>query len=182
MFKLKHVYYTRDGDSVTYEGSIQTTAGERYMFSYVNDPSNWISVDYNGWFSHTRSTNLDIVGEADITKVSEEITQQGALKYDSGKPDLSLIPYAFLEQVTLALMYGEKKYARANYRKGFKSHRLVGACMRHLIKWFWIEELDDESGLSHLAHAAACLAMIIDCRSISTLDESDRPALKEVTQ
>ena len=95
-------------------------------------------------------------------------------KHDAGKPDLSLVPRAFMDATARALMFGEKKYARYNYRQGFKSSRLVSAALRHITAWFWVSETDEESGLSHLDHACACLAMLVDCRSVGTLDESDR--------
>jgi hypothetical protein len=100
------------------------------------------------------------------------------VKHDSGKPDLSLVPKAFLDATARALMYGEKKYSRGNYRKGMDSHRLIAACLRHITAWQWSEDNDAESGLSHLDHAAACLAMLIDLRSMGVKMDSGRMAAK----
>lgn len=98
----------------------------------------------------------------------------GGLKFDSDKPDLSLIPRSFLDEVAKALMFGEKKYSRYNYREGFQASRLVGAALRHITAWMWVEDLDPESGLNHLAHAGASLAMLIDNLSIGKI-EDNRP-------
>lgn len=94
---------------------------------------------------------------------------QGGTKHDTGKPDLSLLPKPALEAMAEALMYGEKKYGRYNYTKGFDSHRLFAAIQRHLLAWQDGETNDPESGLSHLSHALASLAMLIHCKDLGTL-------------
>lgn len=92
----------------------------------------------------------------------EDKKPMAAIKNDSEKPDLSLIPRPAMEAIARALMFGEKKYHRYNYLKGMEYHRLVAAAMRHLTAWQDGETLDPESGLSHLDHATASLAMLID--------------------
>lgn len=84
-----------------------------------------------------------------------------ALKYDGEKPDLAIVPLAALTEMAKAFMYGEKKYARHNYRHGFQTHRLLAAALRHCYAWENGEDLDPESGVSHLGHAMASLAMLI---------------------
>lgn len=84
-----------------------------------------------------------------------------ALKHDDNKPDLALLPYPALVEMSQAFMYGERKYARHNYRHGFETHRLIGAALRHIYKWENGEDLDPESGVSHLGHALASIAMLI---------------------
>lgn len=82
-------------------------------------------------------------------------------KHDSGKPDLSLFPREAIEAGSRAFMFGEKKYARDNWRKGIGKERLVAATLRHLFAWKDGELSDPESNLSHLDHALASLAMLI---------------------
>lgn len=84
-----------------------------------------------------------------------------ALKNDSDKVDWSLIPKEATEEMLKVFMFGEKKYARFNYRNGFNSNRLVAAAMRHITSWNDGEDLDPESGLTHLGHAMCCLAMLL---------------------
>ncbi len=84
-----------------------------------------------------------------------------ALKYDNNKPDLSLIPREFSNELAKALMHGEKKYGRYNYRNGMDWHRLIAASLRHITAFNEGENTDPESGLSHLGHASACLAFLI---------------------
>ena len=84
-----------------------------------------------------------------------------AVKYDAGKTRLDLIHPIFLEQLGQALTYGAKKYGDTNYLKGGLSYlRLFGSLLRHLWAWARREDLDPESGLPHLAHAAGALMML----------------------
>lgn len=110
---------------------------------------------------------MGIIGN---TKVSRP---QG-LKYDQDKPDLSLIPAAAMHAIARALGHGEKKYGRYNYTKGFTASRLVAACLRHLYAWMAGQEQskDSESGLSHLDHALATLAMLVHCQELGTLQDN----------
>ena len=84
------------------------------------------------------------------------------MKDDYAKPDLTLIPYNGLVAVAMAMEYGAKKYSRDNWRKG-DAQRYVAAALRHLHAWSdpdW-SVCDQESGESHLAHAACCILFAI---------------------
>lgn len=59
---------------------------------------------------------------------------------------------AFRERARVYAM-GAKKYSRGNYRKGYPMSLSFSAMMRHIVAWQSGEDLDPESGLSHLAHA-----------------------------
>jgi len=81
-------------------------------------------------------------------------------KFDQDKPDLSLLPIEFLTEVSRAMMHGEKKYGRYNYTGGMAWHRPIAACLRHVYAFANGEDLDPESGVSHIGHAGACLLML----------------------
>lgn len=83
------------------------------------------------------------------------------LKYDSGKPRMELLPTIALEEVAKVLTFGANKYGAWNWAGGIVYSRLIGAALRHIFAWIRGENLDPESGLSHLAHAACCILMII---------------------
>lgn len=85
-----------------------------------------------------------------------------AAKYDAGKPQLSLIPYTALHQLTRALEFGAKKYGRDNWKRGMNYTRLIDATLRHILAFNEGENRDKESGISHLGHAMANLAFLID--------------------
>lgn len=85
-----------------------------------------------------------------------------ALKFDDQKPDLSLVPAKAKYGIAKAMMYGAKKYGRNNYIKGMDWSRMIAAAERHLTEFNDGEDFDKESGLNHLYHAAACLAILIE--------------------
>jgi hypothetical protein len=68
------------------------------------------------------------------------------------------------------LTFGAKKYAAHNWRKGIVYSRLFDALQRHLWAWWSGEEIDPESGESHLDHAACCLMFL---RELSLRPELD---------
>ncbi len=65
-----------------------------------------------------------------------------------------LVSEAFLEQLALVCGIGAEKYDDENWRKGYPWGLSYGALRRHLRAFWTGEDLDDESGLPHLAHAA----------------------------
>lgn len=95
-----------------------------------------------------------------MPEFTDLLPKQTGTKNDSSKPDLSLIPTDALLGMGAALTYGAKKYNRHNFREGIAFSRLVAATMRHLSAFNEGENLDRESGLSHLDHAIASLAML----------------------
>lgn len=99
-------------------------------------------------------------------------------KFDSGKPDLSLIPLSALIEEAKGFMLGERKYGRYNYSEGMEASRLVGAALRHILAWQQGENQDPESGASHLGHARCCLAMLLECERLGTLKDN-RNLVKE---
>jgi predicted HAD superfamily Cof-like phosphohydrolase len=84
-----------------------------------------------------------------------------ATKHDSGKLRYDLVPVvAFLSDAEV-FTYGAGKYGDRNWEKGLDYTRLFAAVMRHLLAWRGGEDIDPESGLHHLKHARANLAMIL---------------------
>lgn len=86
-----------------------------------------------------------------------------ATKNDSGKPSISLVPKEALWGCAAALTFGKNKYGQWNYKKGMAYTRLADAAFRHLSQFIDGEDNDPESGLSHLHHCIASIAMLIDC-------------------
>jgi hypothetical protein len=84
-------------------------------------------------------------------------------KLDKGKPRFDLLPSAALTEVVCALTFGAEKYAPYNYL-GLAWSRIFAALMRHMWAWWRGEETDPETGLSHLAHAGACILMLRHCQ------------------
>jgi hypothetical protein len=91
------------------------------------------------------------------------------------KVPLHILPPSLLVYAALAFRDGAGKYGAFNWRKT----KIVGtiyyaAALRHMLAWWDGEELAVDSGVPHLAHALACLAIIIDAYEGGFLDD-DRP-------
>ena len=96
------------------------------------------------------------------------------VKYDGGKPRFDLIPAVPLETLAKVYTMGAEKYADRNWEKGMAYSRLYAASMRHLNKFWTGEDLDLESGLPHLAHAAWGLLALLEFGSTHP-EQDDRP-------
>lgn len=79
------------------------------------------------------------------------------IKHDGEKPDMSLISPMWIEGVARILTFGKRKYAAHNWRKGLHMSRLLSAALRHIFAFLRGEDLDPETGESHLYHASCCL-------------------------
>jgi hypothetical protein len=82
------------------------------------------------------------------------------IKNDSGKPAITLIPTDAITGMAMALTFGAKKYGADNFRGGIAYRRLADAAMRHLLAFIEGEDNDKESGLPHLDHCLASIAML----------------------
>lgn len=74
---------------------------------------------------------------------------------------LSLIDPTALHALGSVAGYGATKYGDNNWTGGYPWSHSVDALYRHLLSWQQGNNLDYESGLPHLAHAAwHCLALL----------------------
>lgn len=113
------------------------------IVSTPNDNVAWVKLD-----------NKEGEYGVEVSKLEEIDT---AMKFDTGKTDYSQISYELMEHVSRVRMFGEKKYARNNWKKGFKVTRSLAAALRHIFAILRGEIHDPESGLYHVAHAICCL-------------------------
>lgn len=82
-------------------------------------------------------------------------------KFDNGKLRWSLLPIEPIEDIIRVLEHGAKKYDDDNWKLVNDSlDRYYNACMRHLTAWKKGEAVDQETGISHLAHAGCCLLFL----------------------
>lgn len=90
----------------------------------------------------------------------------------SGKLPLHLWPVTATALGSLGLLDGMLKYGRSNFRAvGVRASIYYDAASRHLNAWFEGEAVDPDSGLPHLAHALACLAIIVDAEAAGKLND-----------
>jgi len=106
--------------------------------------------------------------------VAETWTEEGN-KDDSDKLRYDLIPPETLEALAWILTFGAQKYGDRNWEKGMKWGRPFAALMRHMWAWWRGQNLDPETGKSHLWHALACLTFLVtfEQKGIGTDDRSD---------
>lgn len=88
----------------------------------------------------------------------------GGVKFDAGKIPLELLSATWIEGVGSVLAFGATKYAAHNWRKGISQSRLVGAGLRHTFRYLAGEDLDPETGLSHLLHASCCFMFAFELK------------------
>mgnify|MGYP001569976814 CR=1 FL=1 len=90
----------------------------------------------------------------------------------SSKLPLSLWPMSATALGCLGLLDGMLKYGRMNWRKaGVRATIYYDALTRHMTKWMEGEDVDSDSGLPHLAHALACLAIVVDAKAAGMLND-----------
>lgn len=81
---------------------------------------------------------------------------------DPKKLPIWLVPNALVFAAARSLQHGAKKYAPNNWRRGIAYSEVYSALQRHMLAWLEREDHDPDSGLSHLDHAAACLAFLTE--------------------
>jgi len=96
------------------------------------------------------------------------------IKYDKGKDRISLFPPKALQEVLNIFEMGAKKYEPFNWTKGLSYTRLYDATQRHLAQWWQGEDVDEESGQNHLAHAVTNLLFLLEMRRLHP-EHDDRP-------
>lgn len=109
-------------------------------------------------------------------KLTAEDSDNPKTRYGLAKPPIALIPMTALVEEACTFRLGAQKYGPANWReKAVPASVYVNAAMRHILSWYDGQDLDPESGASHLAHARACMAILIDAASCDKLID-DRPS------
>lgn len=91
------------------------------------------------------------------------------------KPRLHLVPPASIIYQALAMQDGAAKYAAWNWRdNAVVASIYLDATLRHLLAWLDGEDDAPDSGLPHLAHALACIGILVDALETGNLVD-DRP-------
>lgn len=90
----------------------------------------------------------------DCVSYKSESSENTAMRFNTGKPELSYILSApnAIKNLAEVFQFGAEKYARDNWKNGLDREKIVDSLMRHLVKAENGEVLDDESGLPHLSH------------------------------
>jgi hypothetical protein len=91
------------------------------------------------------------------------------------KPPVDLVPPVQAILTSLAFKDGAIKYGPYNWRqKKVKFSIYYAAILRHMASLFDGEDIDQISKVPHIAHASACIAIIMDALATGNLVD-DRP-------
>ncbi len=96
-------------------------------------------------------------------------------KFGVKKVPLHLVPPSAIIYMAKAFGNGTEKYGAYNWRTtNIAASVYYAAALRHLIAWWDGEQVAADSGLPHLAHALACLALLVEGTEVGNLVD-DRP-------
>ena len=99
---------------------------------------------------------------ADLPDTSVKFVPDVGVKLDLGKLRWDLLPMELVEEVVKVLTFGANKYSDNNWKKLDNGvERCYAAVQRHLVAWRKGENLDEETGLRHLAHAMCELLFVM---------------------
>jgi hypothetical protein len=92
------------------------------------------------------------------------------------KVSITKLPMVGIAHGSHAMMYGADKYGPYNWRDNAVIASIyIDATMRHLMAWFdQKEELAQDSGVHHLGHVLANMAILLDAQETGNLID-DRP-------
>jgi hypothetical protein len=92
------------------------------------------------------------------------------------KVPMNEIPPVAAAHISCAFLDGALKYGFRNWRKDpIEVQTYIAAAMRHLEAWAEGEECAPDSGLHHLAHAGACICILLDAQANDVLIDNRVP-------
>jgi hypothetical protein len=83
-------------------------------------------------------------------------------KHDAGKYEPSLVYPTFIKAIAEVRRFGIEKYGDSENWRGVEMQRYLDAALRHIHAYAEGEELDEQSELPHLAHAACDLMFMLE--------------------
>jgi hypothetical protein len=102
-----------------------------------------------------------------------QIHELGGIKDNKGKARMDLLSTKALFAIARVLGFGARKYNPNNWRLGLSWNDTFASLQRHLWAWFDGEDIDPESGESHLGCAGAQLMFLLEYYLTNT-GEDDR--------
>jgi hypothetical protein len=112
-------------------------------------------------------------GGSRMDSVSKDTNPKDALGV--AKAPFHCVSAAVMLELGLAMMEGGRKYGTHNYRKmGVRGSVYYNATMRHVMDWWEGQDIDPDSGVSHIIKAIAGLVVMRDSMLMRNF-EDDRP-------
>lgn len=97
---------------------------------------------------------------------------------NEGKLKWSLVHKPSLEPMVQVLEFGSRKYSAHNWKQGLSITEILESLQRHVFAYESGEDIDPESGLSHIGHIQ-CNAMFLAYMAKFRPDLDDRYKEKE---
>ena len=104
---------------------------------------------------------IDCEGLLASRNVKYEVVEE-FLKFDADKTRYDHVPPSAIQGIAAVLTFGARKYKPNNWKNCEDKERYVASLLRHIEAYRSGEELDQESGLHHLAHAMTNAAFLIE--------------------
>lgn len=93
------------------------------------------------------------------------------------KVSFTKLPAVAIAHAAHAMMNGAVKFGSYNWReKKVQAEIYIDAAMRHITAWNEREECASDSGVHHLGHAIACLAILLDAQETGNLVDNRPPS------
>lgn len=90
------------------------------------------------------------------------------IKSDAGKPKLTLVPRQIIFDIAKIREYGVNKYGSSENWRAVDIQRYRDAAFRHFMKYLDDPKgVDEESGLTHLAHLACNVAFLCELEKVT---------------
>jgi hypothetical protein len=155
------VYVDDDGDRGNYSG-IGVVTGAR---------NGWYGVRGDWDYFEFPAYRVRLLEEEDVLDPTlKQTNPKDAIGSD--KLPLHLWPETATAMGTLGLLDGALKYGRNNWREtGVRATIYIDALKRHINAYAEGEDLDPDSKMPHLAHALACLAILVDADAAGKLND-----------
>lgn len=96
------------------------------------------------------------------------------------KAPMSTVSAPVMAEVGVAMLEGALKYGRHNYRAvGVRASVYYDATMRHLMDWWEGQDIDPDSGMSHITKAITSLVVLRDSMIQGNWSDDRPPASSE---
>lgn len=149
----------------TYSNTMDANNAYKSIISLVNELNDELGgvVDELGNVLFTKGDTIGIIhNQGDWESLETGVDKDQSAKADKGKLELSLVNPELVKAVAEVRMYGTKKYGDSENWRKVEPKRYVDALYRHLLAYIEGNEVDEESGLSHLSHMACNISFLLD--------------------
>jgi hypothetical protein len=146
------------------------TKSDEITFETKSFPTRVITVSEEEWNKWNAQREWE---DEEIVYMSGYPDDNPKTAFGEAKVKLSDTPTVGIQDMGKVFTGGAAKYGRFNWRDHAVSATVYyDAAQRHLMAWFKGEDIDPESGVSHLAHVMACCNILMDAENHGKLNDN----------